>query len=161
MFDTILYILAVICYILAIIGVVYPIVPGGLFYGLAIFILGYIKGFMNFDVSFWIIQGIIAFFLFFVDYAVNYFGIQKSGGTKAAVWGSFIGIIIGPFIIPVIGILIGAIAGAIIGQLFSGEKSWKKIGKVGFGSGAGFIVSVLLKGIVLISNMIYLLFKII
>ncbi|MFB4164745.1 DUF456 domain-containing protein [Alteribacillus sp. JSM 102045] len=161
MVDSVMYITAAICYFVAIIAVVYPIVPGGLFYGAAILIIGFIEGFNAFGLLFWVIQGIVAFLLFVIDYAINYLGIQKSGGTKAAIWGSLIGIIIGPFIIPGIGILIGALTGAIIGQWMSGEKSIKKMGEVGIGSVVGFIVGAVLKGIVLISNLIYLLIIII
>ncbi|SDH49199.1 hypothetical protein SAMN05192534_10686 [Alteribacillus persepolensis] len=153
--DVLLYIVAAVCYILAFIGVIYPIIPGGIFYGAAIIIIGFAEGFSSFGMLFWIVQGLIALFLIAVDYVANYFGIQKSGGTKAAAWGSLIGTVIGPFIIPGVGILIGALLGAVVGQMISGETSIRRLGKIGIGSAAGFLASVVIKGGLLVANLVY------
>ncbi|RKD73002.1 hypothetical protein ATL39_2204 [Sinobaca qinghaiensis] len=158
--DYIFYTLAFIAYALALAALIYPIVPGGIFYIAAIILIAAAQGFGTLSAWFWISQIIIAALLFIIDYAVQYYGIERTGGSKAATWGSVIGLIVGPFIIPIVGVLIGAIAGAIIGEMISGEKSWQKLGRVGAGSLAGFLVSVVLKGVLLAGNGIYLLYLI-
>lgn len=154
--EFIWYLLGIACYTLALVAVVYPILPGGIFHAAAalLFALGY--GFTDIGVVYWVIQAVIAVLLFVIDYAANYYGIQRSGGTKYGIWGSLIGLVVGPFIIPVAGILIGALAGAVIGELIGGQKSWKQLGKIGVGSVGGFIASVVIKGGILLVNAIYI-----
>lgn len=158
--DFIFYTLAFIAYALALAALIYPIVPGGIFYIAAVVLIAAAEGFGTLSAWFWISQIIIAALLFIIDYAVQYYGIERTGGSRAATWGSIIGLIVGPFIIPIVGVLIGAVAGAIIGEIISGEKSWQKLGRIGAGSLAGFLATVVLKGVLLIGNGIYLLYLI-
>ncbi|AXF54722.1 DUF456 domain-containing protein [Salicibibacter kimchii] len=141
--------LAFVAYALAVIGVVYPIIPSGPAYIFAIVFFGLYVGFGEFGVAFWVGQTLIVILLFVVDFMTSYYGITRIGGSKAAVWGSMIGLIVGPFIIPVLGIIIGAIAGAIIGELTAGGHNLKSLGKIGLGSLIGYLAGAVIKFIFL------------
>ncbi|SDI32953.1 DUF456 domain-containing protein [Natribacillus halophilus] len=146
--------LAIIAYALAIIGVIYPIIPSGPAYILAIIFLGLYAGFAEFGVGFWVGQTIIVILLFVVDFLTSYYGITRIGGSKGAVWGSMIGLVVGPFIIPVLGIIIGAIAGAVIGELLVGGHNLKSLGKIGLGSLIGYLTGVVCKFFFLFSGLL-------
>ncbi|GAK04216.1 probable membrane protein NMA1128 [Geomicrobium sp. JCM 19037] len=137
--------LAVIMFALAIIGVVYPIIPSAPAYILSLIFLALYTGFDTFNTFYWVAQGILVVFMFVIDFLTSYFGVTKIGGSKAAVWGSMIGLIVGPFIIPLplFNLLIGAFVGAVLGELIAGGSSLKKLSKVGLGSLLGFIAGVL------------------
>ncbi|QQK79721.1 DUF456 family protein [Salicibibacter cibi] len=141
--------LAFAAYALAIIGVIYPIIPSGPAYILAIVFFGLYVGFGDFGFGFWIGQTLIVALLFGLDFITSYYGITRVGGSKGAVWGSMIGLIIGPFIIPVLGIIIGAVAGAIIGELLAGGHHLKSLGRIGLGSLVGYLAGAVIKFILL------------
>ncbi|MBY0122375.1 DUF456 domain-containing protein [Bacillus sp. S/N-304-OC-R1] len=148
----------IILFVIAFIGLVYPIIPSVLFIIGGFLLYGVFFSFEPFNWLFWTIQGLFVILLFGADYLANAIGIKKFGGSKAGIWGSTIGIIAGPFIIPVFGILIGPFLGAIIAELAVNKKEWKEAIKIGFGSVIGFISSVVTKGIIQAVMIIYFIF---
>ncbi len=146
--DILFWILIIACFIISFIGLVYPIIPSVVFIALGIAIYGFAYGFDSFSILFWSIQILFFILLLAADYLTNLFGIKKFGGSKAAIWGSTIGLLIGPFVIPVAGIIIGPFAGAIIGELIVHKTEFKKAVKIGIGSLLGFLSGVITKGII-------------
>ncbi|MCY7915868.1 DUF456 domain-containing protein, partial [Bacillus haynesii] len=55
----------------------------------------------------------------------NLLGIKRFGGSRAAIWGSTIGLLIGPFVIPVAGIILGPFIGALAGEMIVHQKDIK------------------------------------
>ncbi|WP_100398336.1 DUF456 domain-containing protein [Bacillus sp. FJAT-44742] len=152
-----LMVLAAIFYLLAFAGLVYPVIPAGVVFAVSLLLIGWAEGFGSLGIFFWVIQGFVAFLLFAIDSLISIFGVKRSGGSNAALWGSAIGLIVGPFIIPVVGVLVGALAGAVIGELITGGKTWRQMGKVGLSSVVGFVLGVIVKGMILVMNLGYLL----
>lgn len=140
--------LIIILFIIAFVGLVYPIIPSVLFILGGFLLYGLLFSFEPFNWLFWLIQVLFVVLLFGADYIANIIGVKKFGGSKAGVWGSTIGILIGPFVIPVFGILIGPFLGAIIAEFAVNKKSWKEAVKIGFGSVIGFISSIITKGLI-------------
>lgn len=138
----------IILFIIAFVGLVYPIIPSVLFILGGFLLYGFLFSFEPFSWLFWVIQILFVLLLFGADYVANLIGVKKFGGSKAGVWGSTIGILIGPFVIPIFGILVGPFLGAIIAEFAVNKKSWKEAVKIGFGSVIGFISSVITKGII-------------
>lgn len=138
----------IILFIIAFVGLVYPIIPSVLFILGGFLLYGFLFSFESFSWLFWVIQILFVLLLFGADYVANLIGVKKFGGSKAGVWGSTIGILIGPFVIPIFGILVGPFLGAIIAEFAVNKKSWKEAVKIGFGSVIGFISSVITKGII-------------
>lgn len=148
----------IILFVIAFIGLVYPIIPSVLFIIGGFLLYGILFSFESFNWLFWVVQGLFVVLLFGADYLANAIGVKKFGGSKAGIWGSTIGIIAGPFVIPVFGILIGPFLGAIVAELAVNKKEWKEAIMIGFGSVIGFISSVVTKGIIQAVMIIYFIF---
>jgi uncharacterized protein len=140
--------LIAILFIVAFVGLVYPIIPSVIFLVAGFLLYGVFFSFEPFHWLFWVIQGLFVILLFVADYIANMIGIKKYGGSKAGIWGSTIGLIFGPFIIPVLGILIGPFIGAIVAELLFNKRNFTDSIKIGFGSVIGFISSVVTKTII-------------
>ncbi|MEH7302064.1 DUF456 domain-containing protein [Neobacillus drentensis] len=140
--------LIAILFIVAFVGLVYPIIPSVIFLVAGFLLYGVFFSFESFNWLFWVIQGLFVILLFVADYIANMIGIKKYGGSKAGIWGSTIGLIFGPFIIPVLGILIGPFIGAIAAELLFNKRNFTESIKIGFGSVIGFISSVATKTII-------------
>ncbi|MEK4969255.1 DUF456 domain-containing protein [Cytobacillus kochii] len=156
--DILAWAIIIILFVIAFIGLIYPIIPSVLFIAAGFIVYGLFYSFEPFGVLFWSIQILFVILLFGADYISNMVGVKKYGGTKAGIWGSTIGILVGPFVIPVAGILLGPIVGAIIAELIVHRRPFKEAVLVGFGSLVGFISSIFTKGIVQVVMIIYFLF---
>jgi uncharacterized protein len=146
--DIFYWVIITVLFLVAFIGLVYPIIPSVLFIVLGFLVYGFIYGFEHFSFLFWLVQGLFFLLLIGADYAANFFGVKKFGGSKAAIWGSTIGILVGPFVIPVLGIIIGPFVGAIVAELIVNRKDLKTAFKIGVGSLIGFLSGVITKGII-------------
>lgn len=146
--DIIAWILIIASFVIAFVGLVYPIIPSVLFIILGFIVYGLFYSFADLGLLFWVIEILFVVLLFAADSISNLIGVKKFGGTKAGMWGSTIGLLIGPFIIPVAGILIGPFLGAVIGELLVTKSDFKQAIKTGVGSLVGFLTSVVTKGII-------------
>jgi len=142
-------------FVIAFIGLIYPIIPSVLFILAGFLIYGFSFSFDHFGWFFWLIQGLFIVLLFGADYFANLVSVKKFGGSKAGIWGSTIGLLIGPFVIPALGILIGPFLGAIIAELLVHKTGLKEAVKIGFGSVVGFVSSVITKGIIQVVMILY------
>lgn len=156
--DFIYWIIIVAMFIIGFIGLIYPIIPSVLLIMAGFVLYGVFYSFAPFNWLFWTLQGLFVVLLFIADYAVNIIGVKKYGGSKAAVWGSTIGLIIGPFVIPVLGIIIGPFIGAIVAELMIHKKDIVTSVKIGFGTVIGFVSGVLTKSIIQIIMIGYFLY---
>lgn len=144
------WIAAIIMFIVAFIGLVYPIIPSVFFIVGGFLLYGLIASFDEMSWLFWIIQALFVILLFGADTLANVVGVKKFGGSKAGMWGSTIGLLIGPFVIPVAGILIGPFLGAFLSELLVSRTGVKQSLKTGIGSIVGFFTSIAAKGAVML-----------
>ncbi|WP_377888477.1 DUF456 domain-containing protein [Alkalihalobacillus sp. R86527] len=135
-------------FIVAFIGLIYPIIPSVLFIYIGFIVYGLSFEFSSMTISFWIFEIMLTSLLFLADYASNLFGVKKYGGSKAAIWGSTIGLLLGPFVIPFLGIILGPFIGAVGAELVLHRKPLKESFKVGVGSLLGFLGGALMKGLI-------------
>lgn len=143
--DIFYWIVIVLMIVIAFAGLIYPVIPGVLFLALAFVLYGFFFSFEPLNWLFWAVQLMLTALIFLADYVTTYFGVKKTGGTKAGIWGSTIGLIAGPFVIPVAGIVIGPFLGAVAGELLFSRVSLKKAIWIGLGSVMAFIGSTLAK----------------
>jgi uncharacterized protein len=146
MMDLIAWVVIVALFIVAFIGLVYPIIPSVLFIFAGFIAYGLFFSFEELPWWFWVIEILFTVLLFTADTIANLVGVKKFGGSKAAMWGSTVGLLIGPFVIPFLGIILGPFLGAIIAELVVTKQSLQKALKVGVGSVVGFLTSVITKG---------------
>jgi uncharacterized protein YqgC (DUF456 family) len=111
--------IVILLFMIGMAGAIYPILPSVVAVYGAFFIYGLFFGFGEFTFWFWFAQTFIFIVIFVADYLVSALGIQKFGGSKAALWGSTIGLLVGPFVIPVAGFVLGPFLGAVIGEIMS------------------------------------------
>ena len=156
--EVLYWIIITVLFVIAFIGLVYPIIPSAIFILGGILLYGIFFSFSPLNWLFWSIEVLFIILLFSADYVSNLIGVKKFGGSKAGVWGSTIGLIAGPFIIPVVGILVGPFLGAILGELLVNRKTIKSAFKIGIGSLLGFITSVITKGFIQLLMVGYFLF---
>lgn len=153
--EMLFWIVIVVLFVIAFVGLIYPIIPSVLFIVAGFVIYGFSFSFEPFGWLFWLIQGLFVVLLFGADYLSNMIGVKKFGGSKAGIWGSTIGLLIGPFVIPVLGIIIGPFLGAVIAELIVNKSSFKEAITIGFGSVVGFVSSVITKGIIQFVMVLY------
>ena len=142
------WILIIVAFIIAFIGLIYPIIPSVLFILAGFLLYGIFYSVGDLPWWFWVIEILFVVLLFGADTLSNLFGVKKFGGSKAGMWGSTIGLLIGPFILPFAGILIGPFLGAVVAELIVERRSIKEALYSGIGSVVGFLTSIVTKGIV-------------
>ncbi|WP_146738041.1 DUF456 domain-containing protein, partial [Bacillus tropicus] len=98
-------------FVIAFIGLVYPVIPSVIFIVAGFLLYGFLFSFSPYSYLFWLIEAVFAAVLFAADYVSNLLGVKRYGGSRAAIWGSTIGLLIGPFVIPVAGIILGPFIG--------------------------------------------------
>ncbi len=146
--DILAWILIIAFFVIAFIGLIYPIIPSVIFILGGFVVYGFFYSFGDLPWWFWLIEVLLVVLLFGADTISNLVGVKKFGGSKAGMWGSTIGLLVGPFVIPFLGILIGPFLGAVIAELLVARTSWEQALKAGVGSLVGFLTSIVTKGIV-------------
>ncbi|MDQ0244459.1 uncharacterized protein YqgC (DUF456 family) [Bacillus fengqiuensis] len=144
-------------FIVAFVGLVYPIIPSVLFIAAGFLLYGVFFSFEPFGFLFWSVQIVLIIALFAADYLANLVGVKKFGGSKAGIWGSTIGLLVGPFAIPVAGIIIGPFIGAVLAELLFQKKSISEAIRIGFGSLVGFFSGAVTKGFIQVIMIVYFL----
>ncbi|MED3660716.1 DUF456 family protein [Ureibacillus sp. FSL K6-8385] len=159
--EIIAWLLIILCFIVAFIGLVYPIIPSVLFLLLGFLLYGLFFSFAELSWWFWLTEILFVILLFAADTLANLVSVKKFGGTKAGLWGSTIGLLLGPFVIPFLGILIGPFLGAVIGEFFFAGRDFYQAVRAGIGSLVGFLTSVATKSILQLVMIIIFLIAII
>lgn len=141
--DTFLFISAFLVLIIAMIGSIVPALPGVPLAYLSLW-MGRWSGYTPFDNTFmWIMAGVtVAVFL--ADYFLPPLIVKKFGGSKAATWGSIIGMLLGLIFTP-IGMLLGMLLGAFLGEIIYTERSGYVALKAAMGTFVGFLLGTGLK----------------
>lgn len=144
------WIIAILFFAVAFMGLIYPIIPSALFIIGGYLLYGFIVSFEEMTWLFWLIQSLFIVLLFGADTLSNLVGVKKFGGSKAGMWGSTIGLLLGPFVIPVAGIILGPFLGAIIAELIVSRSGLKQAFYTGIGSLVGFLTSIATKGVLMV-----------
>lgn len=152
------WILIIASFIVAFVGLIYPIIPAVLFIFLGFIIYGLFYKFSDLPWWFWVIEILLTVLLFSADTLSNIVGVKGFGGTDAGIWGSTIGLLVGPFVIPFAGIILGPFLGAVIAELIFSRSSVVNSLKAGVGSLVGFLTSIVTKGIIQVIMIIIFIF---
>jgi uncharacterized protein YqgC (DUF456 family) len=151
--DWIILTLAIILFVLGIIGCFLPVLPGPPISFAGMIVLHFSDKFGGYSTTFLLAFGLLALTVQVLDYIVPAWGTKKFGGTKYGSWGSIIGLVFGVFVLPSIivlgpfglfGIILGPFFGALVGELIGGQNSDRAF-KAAFGSFIGFLSGTLMK----------------
>ena len=148
--EWIAWIVAIVCFVIAFIGLVYPIIPSVLFIIGGFLFYGLIDTFDSMGWLFWSVQILFTIALFGADTIANLLGVKRFGGSAAGGWGSTIGLLVGPFVIPVAGILVGPFLGAVLAELFVSRVGIRRAIRSGIGSLIGFFTSTIVKALIML-----------
>lgn len=137
MLSIILLILAAILLFLGLIGTIVPVIPGvPLAWGGIL--LGYFSVYSNLGLTTVIICLVVTVIVTILDNVFPAAMTKKSGGSKAGVWGSTIGLILGMFLGPW-GIIAGPFCGALIGEFIHDHSDGARCFKAALGAFKGFL----------------------
>ncbi|MBU4532941.1 MAG: DUF456 domain-containing protein [Eubacteriales bacterium] len=136
--------IAVLFFAVGAIGIVFPIIPGIALIWLGMLVYGFLTGFETLTLAFFLGQAVGVALAFVVDYAANVWGVKRFGGSKAALWGSVIGILFGVLLLGPFGVIVGPFAGALAGELLAGGSPSRAV-QVGIGTLIGFLGGTVLK----------------
>lgn len=142
--DSLGWFIVVALLVVGMLGAVFPVLPGvfAIFIGFVVY--GLFFGFFPLDATFWIIQTILLIIIVVAEYVITSVAVKRSGGSRASVTGTNVGLILGPFLIPMFGIILGPFLGSLLGEMNT-SKDVRHLLKVGFGSLVGFFISVIFK----------------
>lgn len=141
--DIIVAILGVILGIVGIVGSIVPAMPGPpvSWLGMLVMYLRFREEVTSRELLIWLGVTIA---VTVIDYIVPPRITKATGGSKAAVWGSAIGMLLGMFLTPV-GMILGGLLGAFIAELLWGSQNGLKSAGAAFGALIGFVVGTGLK----------------
>jgi len=145
--ETLAIFIAIAFFIIGLVGVVLPILPGTLLIFAGMLVYGFMTGFENLSLYFFLVQGIAAVLIFFIDHVAAAIGTKKFGGTNKSTWAAIAGMIFGTIFMGPLGLFIGAFGGAVIVEMLGGTPARDAM-KVGVGVLVGFLGSLIIKLII-------------
>lgn len=142
-FDVFLAILGAICLLIGTVGCVVPVLPGVIL-AWAGLLSAYFSHYCNIPTVLLVATGITTAIISVLDNMIPIYLTKKTGGSKAGMWGSTIGLIVGIFVGPW-GIVLGPFAGALVGELIHDNRDMKRAIKSASGAFLGFLLGTGLK----------------
>jgi uncharacterized protein YqgC (DUF456 family) len=118
-------------------GTFLPILPGTVLIYIGFLFYGIMTGFETLGWLFFLGQLLLVGLSYLVDFLASAYGVKFYGGSKAAVWGAFLGTLL-IFVIGPLGLLVGPLVGAIAGEMLMGEEL-RRACKSGFGTFLGML----------------------
>jgi len=144
-------ILAIICALLMLVGllgVVLPILPGIPLSWLGLFIYAIGTGFDRISLTTVIVFLVLMLLTLALDFALPMLGAKKYKASRSGIFGAFLGFTIGIFILGIWGFILGPIIGALLGELLSRKKPQQAL-RASLGAFLGFVAGILSKIVVI------------
>ena len=139
---TVIFIIAFVLLFLGLLGSMIPGLPGPPLSYIGILLIHFFTG-TQFSTSFLLTWAVIVILVFLLDYFMQVWGVQKFGGGRKSIIGTFLGLFFG-LLFPPVGLLIGPFCGAFIGALIERGDNNRAL-KVAVGSFSGFFIGTILK----------------
>ena len=137
--ELLLVIIAFVLLVAGLLGAVLPVLPGPPLSFFGLLLLRW-SDFAEFTFVFLLVWAIIAAAVTIMDYFLPSLLAKQFGGSRAAVIGSFLGLLAGIFFFPPWGLVFGSFIGAFVGELIHSNVNGAKAFKVALGAFLAFIV---------------------
>ena len=150
----ILWILIILAFILAFVGLIKPIIPSVLVLWVGFLI--YQFGFSEQGLS-WIFYVAMVLFTVFIlvsDFLMNKYFVNRFGGSKLGEYAALVGVIIGCFVFPPFGIIIVPFLAVLIVELIQVFNFGKAL-KASLGSVMAFLASTVAQALIMIIMVIW------
>ncbi len=147
--EIVIGILAVLAGIIGILGSVLPALPGPPLSWVGMLLL-YFWGGTNshgdeMSLTILLVMLGVTILVSVLDYVIPSYLTRVTGGSKAAEWGTFIGMVFGIFVMPPWGMIIFSVLGAFLAEILFANKRSSEALKSALGSFLGFIIGTGLK----------------
>lgn len=147
--EIVIGILAVLAGIIGILGSVLPALPGPPLSWVGMLLLYFWGGTNNhgdeMSLTILLVMLGVTILVSVLDYVIPSYLTRVTGGSKAAEWGTFIGMVFGIFVMPPWGMIIFSVLGAFLAEILFANKNGSEALKSALGSFLGFIVGTGLK----------------
>lgn len=138
-----LLILAIILMLVGLAGVILPFLPGVPVAWVGMFLFAYQTKFEIISFRAMMIFLALTVLSVLLEFALPVLGAKKYKASSLGLLGAALGLIIGPFIFNLVGVIVGPLLGAIIGELIAGKRD--QAIQSGWGTFVGFMVSIVLR----------------
>ncbi|MCJ1656966.1 DUF456 domain-containing protein [Staphylococcus sp. NRL 16/872] len=151
---SILWILIILAFIIAFIGLIKPIIPSVLVLWIGFLI--YQFGFHDRGLSwiFYVAMIIFTIFILLSDFLMNKYFVKHFGGSKLGEYVALIGVIVGCFVFPPFGIIIVPFVAVLIVELLQ-DFNFGKALKASLGSVMAFLASTVAQAIIMVIMVIW------
>lgn len=138
MMETIALIIAIIFFLIGILGTLLPALPGVVLVFTGMVVYGFMTKFVTLGVWFFLMQLLVMVLVFIVDFFASAVSSNKYGGSKQAAFGAVLGSIFGIVVMGPLGIILGPFIGSVAAEILLG-RDLKHAIRVGFGSLVGVL----------------------
>ncbi|MFC1874549.1 DUF456 domain-containing protein [Chloroflexota bacterium] len=146
-------ILAIICAMLMLVGllgVVLPILPGIPLSWLGLFIYAIGTGFDRISLTTVIVFLVLMLLTLALDFALPMLGAKKYKASRSGIFGAFLGFTVGIFVLGIWGVILGPLIGAFLGELLSLKRPQQAF-RSAMGAFLGFVAGILFKIVVILT----------
>ncbi|WP_419790768.1 DUF456 domain-containing protein [Staphylococcus chromogenes] len=149
-----LWLLVLISFVIAFIGLLKPVIPAVLFLWIGFIIYQWGIDDTSLSWIFWLGMLFLTLLIFISDLLMNRYFVNRFGGSKKGEWAALIGVILGSFILPPFGIVIVPFILVLIVEMLE-QKRFDVALKVSFGSIVAFFSSTFTQAFVMLIMVIW------
>ncbi|QDW92300.1 DUF456 family protein [Staphylococcus chromogenes] len=149
-----LWLLVLISFVIAFIGLLKPVIPAVLFLWIGFIIYQWGINDASLSWIFWLGMLFLTLLIFISDLLMNRYFVNRFGGSKKGEWAALIGVILGSFILPPFGIVIVPFILVLIVEMLE-QKRFDVALKASFGSIVAFFSSTFTQAFVMLIMVIW------
>ncbi|WHI59476.1 DUF456 domain-containing protein [Mammaliicoccus lentus] len=152
--TTISWLLIIIMFVIAFIGLIKPIIPSVLFLWIGYFIYHFAIDSSKLSWVFWTVMILFTVFMILSDIIMNSYFVKKFGGSKLGETMVAVGVIIGCFVFPPFGIIIVPFILVFVSEIIQKSDISAAL-NASIGSLLGFLTSTIAKALIMIVMVIW------
>lgn len=152
--TTISWLLIIIMFVIAFIGLIKPIIPSVLFLWIGYFIYHFAIDSSKLSWVFWTVMILFTVFMILSDIIMNSYFVKKFGGSKLGETMAAVGVIIGCFVFPPFGIIIIPFILVFVSEIIRKSDISAAL-NASIGSLLGFLTSTIAKALIMVVMVIW------